>query len=373
MKKIAIVADWMTTMGGAEKVLECWSRMFPDAEFFTTVWVPGALPFAEKHPIHTSYLQALPLALRKRHQLLFSLLPTAVESLDLRGFDLVISSASFVAKGVITDETAVHICYCHTPTRYFWDEWQYFLKEGLNIPSWLSPLKFFFPSLFTKYRQWDFVAAHRPEVYVGNSEYVVQRIQKYYRKDALLLRPPVDYARFSKGVEVPKSDFYIACGRIIPYKKFDLLVQAFQKMPDKKLKIAGKGPELEKIRSMAAGYANIEILGFVPNDELVALMGSAKAFLFPQNEDAGITPMEALATGTPCIALRKGGALGIVTDENGIFFESQTIEDCIDAVYRFEEKESLFIQKRKMISESMEQFSSEHFEDNFQKIVERYC
>lgn len=372
MKKIALIADWMTTQGGAEKVLEAWAEMFPDAEFFTSVYIPEAFPAFASRRVHTTWLQSLPNPFKKRHQLLFPFLPSAIETLDLRGFDLVISSSSFIAKAVITDSSALHICYCHTPTRYFWDEWQYFLKEGLNIPSWLSPFKRFFPPLFTKLRIWDYVSAQRPDLYIGNSEYVVRRIKKYYTKDAVLLRPPVDYERFKQGLLSPKEDFYIACGRIIPYKKFDLLVEAFLQMPEKKLKIAGRGPELEKIKKIANGAKNIEFLGFVPDDALVQLMGSAKAFLFPQNEDAGIAPMEALCTGTPCIALHKGGALGMVNETNGVFFETQTPADIIDAILQFEKQEHEFQERRTAISENMKQYSVDDFKKRFSEIIKPY-
>ncbi len=370
--KIAIVADWMTTMGGAEKVLESWSRLFPDADFFTSVYIPEALPFAQKHQVKTTWLQSLPEKLKKRHQLLFPFLPSAMETLDMRGYDVVLSSNTFVAKAVITDESSTHICYCHTPTRYFWDEWQYFLKEGLNIPSWLSPFKRFFPPIFTRLRPWDFISAQRPDVYFGNSEYVVKRIKKYYRKDAYLLRPPVDFARFSQGITAPKQDFYIACGRVIPYKKFDLLVKAFLKRPDRILKIAGRGPELESLKKMANGAPNIHFLGFVPDDDLVQLMGSARAFLFPQNEDAGIAPMEALCTGTPCIALEKGGAIGMVSEKNGVFFQEQTVESFLKALEQFENKEEELRSRRAEISADMNQFSTENYEKNFFEAVKPY-
>ena len=233
--KVAIVADWLTTQGGAEKVLESFQRLYPDAEFFTSVYIPENFPNLHNTKVHTTWLQKLPTFIKKRHQLLYPFLPTAIETLDLSGFDLVLSSSTFVAKAVIVDEYTKHLCYCHTPTRYFWDEWQYFLKEGINIPKILRPLKPLFPRMFTQDRIWDFVSAQRPDSYIGNSEYVVRRINKYYNREADVLRPPVDFEKFSKGLESDKKDFYISFGRLIPYKKFDLLVEAFKKMPNKKL------------------------------------------------------------------------------------------------------------------------------------------
>jgi glycosyltransferase involved in cell wall biosynthesis len=389
--KVAIVADWLTTQGGAEKVLESFLRVFPQAEFFSSVYIPENFEFLENNtvPVHTTWLQKLPKMFRKRHQVLFPFLPKAIETLNVSGFDLVISSSTFVAKGVITDSHTTNICYCHTPTRYFWDEWQYFLKEGLNIPKFLRAFKPFFPSIFSKMRIWDFVSAQRPDHYFGNSEYVVKRIQKYYRRDAHLLRPPVDYQRFESGLQEKKSDYYVAVGRIIPYKKFDLLVKTFKNLPHKKLKIAGRGPELEALQEEAKGFDNIEFLGFVSDEDLPKVVGGAKAYLFPQNEDAGITPMEALCTGTPCIAFKKGGALGMIHEEtsgeklekksgenkeiiNGVFFEEQTPESLAKAIEKFETQEERFVANRKNIALNMQKFSAENFEKNFLATIKKF-
>jgi len=359
--KVAIVADWLTTQGGAEKVLESFLNLYPNAEIFTPVYISKNFPKFKNSKVHTTWLQKLPNFIKKRHQVLYPFLPTAIETLNIRGFDLVLSSSTFIAKGVIVDEYTKHLCYCHTPTRYFWDEWQYFLKEGINIPKILRPLKPLFPKMFTKDRIWDFVSAQRPDAYIGNSEYVVRRINKYYRREADILRPPVDFQKFAKGLDSKKSDFYISFGRLIPYKKFDLLVKAFKQMPDKKLKIGGRGPELEHLKKLANGATNIEFLGFVEDKKLIEMLGQAKAFLFPQNEDAGIAPMEALCSGTPCIALKKGGAINMVFDDgdkkNGIFFDQQTTENLISAIKIFEntENQKYFTdnKNRKKISENM--------------------
>jgi glycosyltransferase involved in cell wall biosynthesis len=369
--KVAIVADWLTDLGGAEKVLESFLRIFPNSEFFTTVYIKDNFPFLKKSKVNTTFLDSLPLKIKKRHQILYPFLPLSIESLDLKNFDLVISSSSFVAKGVITSENTLHICYCHTPTRYFWDEWQYFLKEGLNIPSFLQPLKFIFPRLFTKDRIWDFISAQRPDFYIGNSEYVVKRIKKYYERDSYLLRPPVDYDKFKKGLIYEKKDYYIAMGRLIPYKKFDLLIKSFLLLPNKKLKIIGRGPEIDYLKNLIKDSKNIEILGFVKNDEVIKLLGGAKAFLFPQNEDAGITQMEALSTGTPCIALNKGGSLGIVSEKNGILFDKQSTKDIIEAVKKFELKEKYFLENREAISKSMEKYNKVNFESNFKNLINK--
>lgn len=370
--KVAIVADWLTVQGGAEKVLQSFTELFPQAEFFTTVYIPESFPFLQKTKVHTTWLQNLPTSLRKRQQILYPFLPSAIETLNLSGFDLVISSSTFVAKGVIVDEGTPHLCYCHTPTRYFWDEWHYFLEEGLNIPSFLRPFKWLFPRMFTKDRIWDFISAQRPDAYIGNSEYIVRRIHKYYRRDATVLRPPVDFDQFSRGLSQPKSDFYIAVGRLIPYKKFDLLIETFSALPNKKLKIVGTGPEEEALRHKAKNCPNIEFLGFVDTIELIHLLGQAKAFLFPQNEDAGIAPMEALCTGTPCIALHKGGSIGMIHEQNGVFFPQQTVSSLTSALENFEAKESYFLSQRENISLSMKQYSSQGFKERFMQILQKF-
>lgn len=374
--RVAIVADWLTVEGGAEKVLSSFLEIFPNAEFFTSVYIPENFEFLKNTKVHTTSLQKWPKFLRKRHQVLFPFLPKAIEELDLGNFDLVLSSSTFVAKGVITNSDVPHLCYCHTPTRYFWDEWQYFLKEGLNIPKFLRPFKRFFPAMFTKFRIWDFVSAQRPDGYIGNSEYVVKRIQKYYRREAEFLRPPVDWKYFSKGLKYDKKNHYIALGRLIPYKKFDLLVETFKNLPEKKLIIAGKGPEMEALQKMAGNVKNIIFAGFVPDKKLLELLGSAKAFLFPQNEDAGIAPMEGLCTGTPCIAFKKGGAIGMVHDsgahKNGVFFAEQTVESLTEAIEEFEKNEQFFLGKRAEISGNMKQFSTQNFEKNFLDMVQKF-
>ncbi len=378
--KVAIVADWLTTQGGAEKVLESFQRLYPHAEFFTSVYIPENFPNFKNVKVHTTWLQKLPKFIKKRHQLLYPFLPTAIETLDLTGFDLVLSSSTFIAKAVIVDEYTKHICYCHTPTRYFWDEWQYFLKEGINIPKILRPLKPLFPRMFTHDRIWDFVSAQRPDTYIGNSEYVVRRINKYYNRKANVLRPPVDFKKFAQGLQSDKKGFYISFGRLIPYKKFDILVEAFKQMPDKKLKIGGRGPELEYLKTLANGVSNIEFLGFVEDNKLIKMLGEAKAFLFPQNEDAGIAPMEALCSGTPCIALKKGGAINMVFDKgekkNGIFFEQQTSQNLITAINTFEniENQKYFTntETRKNISENMKQYSEENFDKNLHTLINTF-
>lgn len=370
--RVAIVADWLTVQGGAEKVLESFLKIFPQADFFTTVYIPENFTFSQDTKVTTTYLQHLPKKIRSRHQLLFPFLPRAIETLDCNGYDLVLSSSTFLAKAVITDENTPHLCYCHTPTRYFWDEWQYFLKEGLNIPKALNPLKRFFPAMFSKLRIWDFISAQRPDSYIGNSEYVVGRIEKFYRRKALLLRPPVDWKKFSVAQTVEKKDHYIALGRIITYKKFDLLVETFLRTPERKLKICGRGPELETLQERAKNAPNIEFLGFVADDDLLELLGSAKAFLFPQNEDAGIAPMEGLCTGTPIVAFKKGGALGMVTKENGVFFDEQTPESLLEAIEEFENKENFFLERREKICMDMEKFSTENFEKNMEGIIKEF-
>jgi glycosyltransferase involved in cell wall biosynthesis len=370
--RIAIVADWLTVMGGAEQVIKTLCQTFPEAEIFTTVFCEEAFPFLKGRKVHTTWLQKLPNFLRKRHQLLFFSLPKAIETLDLSDFDLVISSSSFVGKGVITKPEAVHICYCHTPTRYLWDEWQKYIREEANIPNFFRPFTRFLPPFLTKIRMWDFCAAQRPDMIIANSESIAEKIQKFYQREAGVLRPPVDFKRFSKGVSVQKEAYFSAMGRLIPYKKFDLLVETFSGSPSRILKIAGTGIETERLQEMAKPFPNIHFVGYLPDEEVPEFLGKSKAFLFPQAEDAGISPMEAMATGTPIIAFRKGGAIGLVEEgKTGIFFDRQTKESLTSAIEQFEKQEHSF--ERMVISNSMSKFSEEHFQEVFLTICKKHC
>lgn len=334
--RVALVADWLTTYSGAEHVLESLARIFPKAPIFTPVTHLSSFPkesVLRYRDLHTSFLQGFPRSLRKRHPFLLPWLPRAVESLNLSDYDLIVSSSSFVAKGVLTHPGQLHICYCHSPTRYLWGAWQDYLEQ-FPIP---GLIKHFLPAHFTKLRLWDSMASKRPQHYIANSDFIADGIQKYYRRDAEVLVPPVETERFFSVTE-EKEDFYLSLGRLVPQKRVDLLMQAFAEMPDKHLFIAGEGRMKAELQKMAAPYDNIDFLGYLPHEELPSMLAKAKALLHPQLEDAGIAALEALAAGTPVIAYGKGGVQTTLSPRVATFFDHQAPEDVIDAVQRFENK-----------------------------------
>lgn len=362
--RVAIVADWLTVFGGAESVLVSMRNIFPNAPLFTTV----SLPHMEERfgNIRTTSLNRFPRFLRKRHPFLLPFFPKAIESINLQEFDLVLSSSSFVAKGVLTHPHQLHICYCHAPARYFWGDWQEYV-EHFPLPRALKP---FLPRLFTKYRQWDSLASNRPDVYFANSHFIAEGIQKYYGKSAEVLSPPVNIERFQQGQHETKENFYLGFGRMVPQKRFDLLISAFQKMPHRRLVLAGEGRSLSDLKKKARGAKNIEFLGRVADTDVPSLLGKARALLFPQLEDAGISSLEALSAGTPVIAYGKGGVLSTLKDgETGVFFPEQTPKSLIHAIDIFETKQAHF--SREALLAHAEQFSCDTFEKKFKTLLEK--
>jgi len=328
--KIALVHDHLAQDGGAEKVLRVLQEMFPKAPIFTLIINKKRVNkfFADKE-IKTSFLQKLPLGVLK-YQWWLALMPMATEGLNLMEYDVVISSASAFSKGVITNPNSVHICYCHTPTRFLWTD-TYSYVEGLKI----NPIiKLMLPFTLRKLRQWDRLAADRVDFFVANSKTVQTRIKKYYSRDSSIVYPPVDADSFyiSNG---PKK-YYLAGGRLVPYKKIDLVVKAFSRLGIP-LKIFGVGPEMKYLKSIAK--PNIEFLGKVSDSKKRDLYSNCIAYLNPQEEDFGITAIEAMASGRPVIAYNKGGATEtILNDKTGEFFEDQWWEELADKVIRFDEK-----------------------------------
>lgn len=326
--RVAIVHDWLVTMRGAEQVLTVLAELYPDADLFTLVHKKGSLsPALEARNIHTTFLQKLPLsASHYRHYL--PLMPTAIESFDLRRYDLVISSSYCVAKGVVADSQAVHVSYVHTPMRYAWEhQHEYFGagRAGLFTRA--------VATVATNYlRMWDETSAQRVDRYLANSGYVARRVKKRYGADAEVVYPPVDCDYFRPDPAGPE-DYYLMVSGLAPYKRVDLAVQAFARL-GRTLIVAGAGQDEKKLRKGVPG--NVKFLGYVPREQLPRLYARARAFVFPCEEDFGIAPLEAMASGRPVIALGRGGALETVTDETGLFFEEQTVDGLCDAVLRFE-------------------------------------
>jgi len=359
--KIALVHDWLITLAGAERVLEAIYEIYP-APIYTLLVDKKKLKgtIFEKAKINTSFIQKFPFA-KKRYRNYLPFFPLAIEQFDLTKYDIIISVSTCVAKGVLTRSDQIHICYCCTPMRYAWDLYYQYLKESkLN-----KGIKSFFVRLILHYlRLWDVVTANRVDYFIANSKYVATRIKKIYRREAVVIYPPVDINKFE--ISSNKENFYLTVSRIVPYKKIDLIVEAFSHMPDKKLIVIGEGPDLKKIKSKAS--KNVELLGYQPFDVLKKYMQKAKAFIFAAEEDFGIAPVEAQACGTPVIAYKNGGVReSIIEMKTGLFFENQTIQNLIEAINYFEKKETTFDPLE--IRKNAERFSNERFKKEFKAFV----
>ncbi len=334
MPKVAIVHDWLTNMGGAEPLVLEIHKLFPHAPIYTSVYDAERMPAFKHIDVRTTTLQnTLPKALRFKHVLWPTLRAKAFRQLDLSEFDIIISSSSAEAKAVRkTRPGQIHIAYIHTPPRYYWSHYEEFRKEfrfGIFTP-FIRP---FIPLLVKKMRTLDLESTKDIDVFIANSTVTQQRIKEYYNKPSTVVYPPVDVERFTPP---PKGERhgYVLWGRHVPYKRFDLAIQAANEL-GAQLTIAGTGPNTERLKSLAG--PTVRFVGRVSDEELVTLAQSAKAFLFPNEEDFGISAVEALAAGTPVIAYNKGGALDIVQDgETGVFFNEQTVESVVAALQRFE-------------------------------------
>ncbi len=366
--KIAIVHDWLVTYAGSERVLEQMLRCFPDADLFCIV---DYLEEKERHFISrkrvtTSFIQKLPFS-RKYYRHYLALMPLAVEQFDLSGYDLVISSSHAVAKGVLTGPDQLHISYVHSPIRYAWDlQHQYLRESGLDkgLKGWLVKW------MLHKIRIWDIRTANGVDDFIANSGFIARRIRKTYRREAEVIYPPVDVSAFSLCDN--KDSFYLTASRMVPYKKMDLIVEAFSSMPDRKLYVIGDGPDFRKIAGKAA--SNVILLGYQEFQELREYMQKARAFVFAAEEDFGILPVEVQACGTPVIAYGKGGACETVRGMNsenptGVFFEEQTIEAIRKAVDLFEEKGEKITATS--CRENALRFSNERFRLEFRQFVEQ--
>lgn len=337
--KVAIVHDWLYTYAGAEKVLEQIINCFPKADLFSLIdFLPeNKRDFIQNKPVKTSFIQRMPFA-KTKHRHYLPLMPLAIEQLDLRLYDLVISSSHAVAKGILTAPHQLHICYCHSPIRYAWDMQHQYLEEAnltRGIKSWLTRY------LLHKIRLWDYRTANGVDYFIANSKFIASRIHKVYRRESQVIYPPVDISKFALYDGV-REGFYLTASRFVPYKKIALIAESFRAMPERKLKIVGTGPDASKIKEIANSSPNIEYLGFVEDDKLISLMQKARAFVFAAEEDFGIIPVEAQACGTPVIAYKRGGSAETIIDapessRSGVFFTEQSVSAIIDALDRFEE------------------------------------
>ena len=330
--KVALVHDHLAQDGGAEKVLKVLTEMFPDAPIYTLLYEKkNADKYYKNKTIETSIIQKMPGGV-KHYQWYMPFMPMAVEFFDLTQFDLVISDTSSFAKGVITSPDSLHICYCHTPTRYLWSDTHSYIKE-LKYNKYFKKLI----SLVLNYiRMWDRLAADRVDKYIANSETVQKRIKKYYRRDSRVIYPPVETDKFEIASEKYSGEpYFLAGSRLTPYKRLDIVIEAF-KNTNSKLKIFGDGVDRKRLEKISEGANNIEFLGRVDQSELTELYQHCQAYINPQVEDFGITPIEAMACGRPVLALREGGATETLEEEKtGLFFEEQTPEAIREAISRF--------------------------------------
>ncbi len=348
--RVAVVHDWLTIPGGSEQVVMELLAMFPDAELFTSVYDPEPWPEQiTSRPVHASFLSRLPGASRHYPKLL-PLMNRAFRSFDLSGFDLVLSSSHACAKNVRKPAGALHVCYCHTPMRYAWEEG---FLAGEAVP---RGARWLLPPLLARLRRQDLAGADGVDVFVANSAHVAERIRRYYGRDAEIVHPPVHVEHYL-GIERHPEDFYLAFGRVVPYKRVDLAVAACvaHGVP---LKVAGDGRALQDVRAQAAGAEGIEFLGKVSDGERDALLAGARALLFPGEEDFGIVPVEAQAAGAPVIAYGVGGALETVQDGvTGALFAEQDVPGLAGAIARFEAMDLA----ERAIRANAESFSRERF------------
>jgi glycosyltransferase involved in cell wall biosynthesis len=362
MTKTALVHDWLVSLvGGAENVLQEIYSIYP-SPIYTLLWNPEALKGSvfEEATIYRSFIDRLPWS-KKKFRSYLPLFPMAIEQFDLRSYDLILSSSHCVAKGVNRHPDQLHICYCHTPMRYAWDLTQDYLRDaGLDRGMKGAVARYFLQNL----QDWDFESSNRVDHFIANSRFVAERIKRLYGREATVIYPPVRTDFFKPGQK--KEPFYLAASRLVAYKKIDLIVEAFSRMPHRKLVVIGDGPEMKKLQKKAG--KNIELLGYQSDEVLRKTLQQAKALIFAAVEDFGILPIEAMATGTPVIALRRGGVAETVVDGvTGIFFDEQKPSAIKEAVERFERLE---IWEPKPIRTHALQFSVGRFREEYRSLIE---
>ncbi|HEY1855729.1 glycosyltransferase [Acidocella sp.] len=366
--KVAIVHEWLEHYAGSERVLAQLLNCYPDADVFAVVdFLPAEeRDFLNGRKVTTSFIQNLPLA-RTRFRNYLQLMPLAVEQFDLSSYDLVISSHHAVAKGVITGPDQVHVSYVHSPMRYAWDLQAQYLRES-GLEHGLKSL--YVRWLLHRIRIWDIRSANGVDVFVANSRYIARRIKKAYRREAVVVAPPVALQDFVLGQG--KRDGFLVAARFAPYKRVELIIEAFRRMPQHHLTVVGTGPSQALVAKAAHNAPNITLRPPAPPGELITLMQSARAMLFAAEEDFGITTVEAQACGTPVIAFSKGGTRDIIVEgaqpQTGILFDAQTPEAIIDAVGRFEAVESRL--SPAACRQNALRFSEETFRQAMRRVVD---
>lgn len=363
--RIALIHEWFVVLAGAENVFREISNLFPEADLFSLIEYLGTKShhsIISSHKLTTSFLQKFP-NIKNFYQKLLVFMPYAIETFDLRNYDLVISDSHLVSKGVITGPDTLHISYIHSPPRYAWDLQTQYLKEA-NLDKGVKGV--IARLIFHYLRIWDQVAGQRPDVLVANSKYIARRIQKVYRRDSHVIYPPVDVQKFS--LQTVKQDFYLTASRMVPYKRIDLIIEAFCQMPNRRLVVIGDGSEMSKIKQKARNAKNIQILGYQPFEVLKSYLENTRAFVFAAEEDFGILPVEAMACGTPVIAYGRGGVTeSVVSGQTGVFFDYQDPKVIMDAIEYFEHNQF----DPHLIRQQAEKFSAERFRNQFSALVDR--
>ena len=364
--KVAIVHDWFTVDGGAEKVCREIINLYPEADVFSLIDFlsdSDRITILKGKKSTTSIIQKFPFA-KKYYRYYLPWFPYAIEQINLTNYDLIISSSYAVAKGVLTHSNQVHVCYCHSPMRYLWDLYFSYIPKS----KWSNfPIAYFMRHYISKLRQWDVISSNRVDAFIANSNNIAKRIKKVYRRESTVVYPPLFTDKFP--LVSLKEDYYVSASRLVPYKKVELAILAFKKLPNKRLKIIGDGPEYLKLRQLAKGSPNIEMLGFLEEADFSSVIGKAKAFINSSFEDFGIAPVEAQACGTPIIGYAKGGVLETTIENNtAIYFHEQTPEAIIEAIEKFE-KATLWTAQE--IHKYASSFNNKRFAKEFTKVVEQ--
>lgn len=358
--RVALIHDHLAQDGGAEKTLKVLAEIFPEAPIFTLLSDQKNVDkYYPNRIIETSVIQKLPGGI-KHYQWYMPFMPMAVEFFDLSHFDLVLSDTSSFAKGVITSERTLHICYCHTPTRYLWSDTHQYIAE-LKYNKYFKKVI----SLVLNYiRIWDRLAADRVDIFIANSKFIAKRIKKYYHRDSTVIYPPVEVNKYKITSAV--GDYYLIGGRLAPYKRVDIVIEAFKEL-GLKLKVFGDGIDMPRLKSIAGSAENIEFLGRVDEKTKIDLFNNCIAFINPQEEDFGITPVEAMAAGRPVIAFRRGGAMeSVIENVTGVFFDEQTKNSLMAAVRDFASRQF----NPNKIQEHARQFSEENFKKNIREFID---
>ncbi len=356
--RIALAHDYLNQYGGAERVLESFCELFPDAPIYTLFYdEEKTLGRFKNKKIITSFLNNK--FVINHHRLFIPLMPLAASLMKVdNDFDVVLSSSAGFGKGIRVGKSTIHVAYCHTPLRYAWEYYKYF--------NWPTYLKILSAPAFWYLRKWDKWVGRKPQKLIANSKYIADKIKNYWSKEAEVIFPPVDTEKFCIKPKVQKGDYFLAVGRLMHYKKFDLIIHAFNKL-NLPLFVVGNGPELENLKKITKS-SKIEFLTSVTDDQLINMYNGAQAFIFPQVEDFGLVAAEAQACGTPVIALNQGGGKEIVSDgETGILFNNQNVDELVMAVKRFQISNF----DKKLIRESALRFSKNKFKKNILKAVQQ--